>query len=150
MTTGMHVPEAAVDVDNLSQLRQNDIGRAGKVAAMQAESVSQGMDQPPDFHFRLRVARSHRRHNSRSLCLGDSFAHESGPRLERARGSFEDGMIQRLGETPNESIGHNRKPGRAVTFQSSLIPSNLHLANLTVEFAIPHGHNGISPFPVAC
>jgi len=42
----VHVPKAAIDVDDLSDPRKYEIGRAGERVNMQA--VSEGMREPAD------------------------------------------------------------------------------------------------------
>jgi hypothetical protein len=73
--TGVHVPEASVDVDDLAKLGKYEIGSADDVTAMEAEPISEAMHQPAYNHFRPGVTRFNRRHDSRTLDLGKLFRH---------------------------------------------------------------------------
>ena len=44
----MPMPETAVDEDDLAPTGEDQVGRAGQVAAMQAEAVAEGVDQATD------------------------------------------------------------------------------------------------------
>jgi hypothetical protein len=44
MSASVHVPEASMNVDNLSQLNQYDIRRSRKVAPVQTKTVAEPMD----------------------------------------------------------------------------------------------------------
>ena len=51
----MLMPEAAVNQDHLVKPGQNDIRAAGKISAMEAEPIPQGVNGPSYDDFRLRV-----------------------------------------------------------------------------------------------
>ena len=51
----MPVPEAAIDEDHSSMLRQNDIRAAREIAPMQPESVASGMQATPHYKFWFRI-----------------------------------------------------------------------------------------------
>ena len=44
----MPIPETAVDEDDLAPAAKDQVGRAGQVAAMQAEAVAEGVDETAD------------------------------------------------------------------------------------------------------
>jgi hypothetical protein len=67
----MQVPEATVDVDDLSQSRKYQIGTAGKRPDVQTVAVSQRMNEPTDHHFRGRVLRLDRRHDAGAFTIGN-------------------------------------------------------------------------------
>lgn len=52
---GVHVPEAAVDEDDLFEAGKHHIGLAGQVFAMQAEAVAHAMDYRTNQHFGLGI-----------------------------------------------------------------------------------------------
>ena len=49
------MPEAAVREDNFLPAWKDNVGASGKVAAMQAESVSEPVDQAPQDKLRIRI-----------------------------------------------------------------------------------------------
>jgi hypothetical protein len=51
----MHVPETAVNVDDLAKPGQNYVRSAGQVSAMQSDAISELVHQPPDNQFGLGV-----------------------------------------------------------------------------------------------
>jgi hypothetical protein len=64
---GVAVPEAAVDLDRLAEPREHEIGLAGQVAPVQAESISQSVNQSTDDEFRRRVTALHGAHDTTSF-----------------------------------------------------------------------------------
>jgi hypothetical protein len=71
----VHVPKAAMHVDNLPELRKYKIGCPWKVAAVKAKTVPKLVNHAPDNQFRFGITRPNRRHNSRSLGFSESFRH---------------------------------------------------------------------------
>jgi len=53
--TGVHVPEAAVDVDDLEAGGEDEVWGAWKGAEVEAEAEAEGVDEAADDHFRRRV-----------------------------------------------------------------------------------------------
>jgi len=72
---GMHVPEAAVNVDYLAVAGQDDIGLAGEVVAVEAIAVAKLVDEFADDHFWRCVAGFDRRHDSGALGFCEPFGH---------------------------------------------------------------------------
>ena len=56
VAAGVHVPKAAMHIDDFAKPGKNDVGCAGKIAAMKPEAIAEAMHQSPDDHFRLGVA----------------------------------------------------------------------------------------------
>lgn len=54
-TAAMSVPEAAVDEDNRSEARQNDVRSSGKLLVMQSEPKSRRMESTTHGYFGHRV-----------------------------------------------------------------------------------------------
>jgi hypothetical protein len=82
------MPEAAVDVDDLPQTREHQVGRAGKIADVKPITVSERMDQATDEHLRHRVFRLHRRHDAGTLGFRKDVSHWNAPVLG-ARTSYD-------------------------------------------------------------
>ena len=61
------MPEATVDEDDLAQGAKGDVGRTGKVLAVQAVAVAESVKQATDCHLGLRVAGTNRSHGSAPL-----------------------------------------------------------------------------------
>jgi hypothetical protein len=53
--TGVHMPVASVNVDNLPELRKYDIGCPRKIPAMEAKAKTQSVGDTTDNHFRFGV-----------------------------------------------------------------------------------------------
>jgi hypothetical protein len=51
------MPEAAVNKDNESMLRQHDVWLSGQIASMQPKSKSHRMERPPNNQLWLRSLR---------------------------------------------------------------------------------------------
>jgi hypothetical protein len=75
----VHVPEAAMDVDDFFELGENDIGSAGEIAAVEAETIAKLMDELPNNQFRLSVARLDGGHHSGALGFGNVVCRRFGP-----------------------------------------------------------------------
>jgi hypothetical protein len=75
----VHVPEAAVDVDDLPQSREHQIGSAGKRSDVQAVTVSERMHKTSDRQFGSGVLRLDRRHNAGPLGLRNGVSHFETP-----------------------------------------------------------------------
>ncbi len=73
----MQVPEATVDVYDLPQSRKYEIGSARERANVESVTVAEGMDEPADRQIRSRVLRLDRRHDARSLALGNGVDHDT-------------------------------------------------------------------------
>lgn len=57
----MLVPEAPPDVDDFPPTREDDVGSARQVVALEPETVAQAVEQAPDGHFGLGVPALHGR-----------------------------------------------------------------------------------------
>ena len=56
------MPETAVDQDHLPPAGKDQVGRAGQIAAMQAEAVAEGVDQTADGQLGAGVLAANARH----------------------------------------------------------------------------------------
>ena len=86
----MLMPEAAVYEDHLSEPRENEIGRAGKVSPVKAKPETHAMNKPADDHLRLRIRLANTTHTrtqrvSRGLGCHTSFYWPSSVRNSLAR-----------------------------------------------------------------
>ena len=73
--TRVLVPEAPVDEDHGAALRQHQVWRARQIAAMEAESVPQPVDEASDGNFGARVRRLHARHDGAALIGREAVVH---------------------------------------------------------------------------
>ena len=72
------MPKAAVNEDNFIMPREDNIGAAGKVAAMEAEAIAKTMQRLTDFDFRGGVFVFYPRHIAATLLLGKCVGHDLG------------------------------------------------------------------------
>lgn len=73
--TGVHVPEAAVDVDDFVAGGEDEVGGAGERAEVEAEAEAEGVDEAADDHFRGRVLGFDGGHDAGTLGLGKGVRH---------------------------------------------------------------------------
>ena len=69
MATGMHVPEAPVNVDDLAEPGEHQVRRSGQIPAMEPEAVSEAVGDPTDEDFWRGIPRLYRRHDSDSAAI---------------------------------------------------------------------------------
>ncbi len=65
----MPMPEAAMDEYGFAAAWKDQIRRAGKLAAMQAEAVAESMDKAADREFRTRILATNPRHSLRAFAF---------------------------------------------------------------------------------
>lgn len=75
VAAGVQVPEAAVHVDDLSELGKNDVGGAWQVAAVEAEAITEPVNQAADDEFWLGIFRANGCHDPRALGLSELIRH---------------------------------------------------------------------------
>jgi len=78
----MHMPETAVDVDDLSQSREDEIGCPRERADMKTVAIPERMDQPSNCELRSRILRLDRRHDARPIGGAEGIHHIIADSLE--------------------------------------------------------------------
>lgn len=71
VSLGMHVPETAVNEDDLLRRSEHQIGLARQIFAMEAIAIAERGDSAADDEFGLGVRGLDRRHIGRAAALGD-------------------------------------------------------------------------------
>jgi hypothetical protein len=59
---GVHVPETAMNINDLVQLRKNEIGCAWKISSVETVPVAEPMDNAANDHFGLSIFAPYGRH----------------------------------------------------------------------------------------
>ncbi len=77
VAASVHVPEAAVYEEHLTQLRKDEIRLAGEVLSMQSESVAHAVHQASHDQLRLRVPGPDSGHAKAPLCGCENVGHDS-------------------------------------------------------------------------
>ncbi len=62
LATGMAMPKASMNKDDLAPRGEDEVGRAGEVASVQTEAIAERVGQAADAHFRFRVLAANARH----------------------------------------------------------------------------------------
>ena len=73
------MPEAPVDEQDRAMLRQHQVRRARQIAAVEAKSVAEPVDEAPDDDFGARIRSPDARHDGAALCRRVSVAHSWPP-----------------------------------------------------------------------
>ena len=81
-TATVQVPEAAVDIDDLVEAGEYEVGGPRERADMQTITVAQGMHETADQQFRRRVLRLDRRHDVGPLGFREGV-HDANPTSSR-------------------------------------------------------------------
>lgn len=76
----MLVPEAAVDEDHSSVLRQNNIGASWQAGTAEPVTESQRMEAPTDLQLDLRILAADARHQCGTLFRVDDIGHQAALR----------------------------------------------------------------------
>lgn len=71
--TSMHMPETAMNEDNLAVARKYKIGSPGQITSMQTESVTHVVNETAYNNFRLRVLASNGLHIPTPLICGEDI-----------------------------------------------------------------------------
>lgn len=77
--TSVLVPEAPVDEQDRAMFRQHQVRRARQIAAVEAKSVTEPVDEAPDDDFGTRVRGPNARHDGATLCRRVSISHSWPP-----------------------------------------------------------------------
>jgi hypothetical protein len=73
------MPKTPVHTNDRAVLGENDVGDAGKIARVNAETKAAAMEEGTDDQLKGGVVVSHSRHDLRSMALGKVIGHESFP-----------------------------------------------------------------------
>jgi len=84
----MPMPETAVDEVDLPSAGKDQVGRAGQVAAMQAEAIAKRVDEAAHGEFRAGVLSANARHAFRALDRTENI-HLIPPRMDHRVSHFE-------------------------------------------------------------
>lgn len=80
----MGVPEAAVDQHYFPVARQDDIGFAGEVVAVETKAIAKGVKETTDAQFGSSVLAADIRHDLTAFGLGEGVSHH-GVSLKRGQ-----------------------------------------------------------------
>ena len=98
------VPEAPVDEQDRAMFRQHQVRRARQIAAVEAKSVTEPVNEAPDDDFGTRVRGPNARHDGATLCRRVSISHSWPPAASfYSRASAQGGC-------PEPSHGKGRNP----------------------------------------